>query len=100
MDLTLSAPYRDLQADIRAFIKQYGHLSPKVGGGRKRPDQKTLDWQKRLVEHGYAGRTIPTEYGPSSAVHIAEDHSPLPRAVGVGRRGKWMAGAMGPWQAR
>ncbi|MFL5254054.1 MAG: acyl-CoA dehydrogenase family protein, partial [Rhodopila sp.] len=63
MDLTLSEPYRELQAEIRAFIRQYGHLSPKVGGGRKRPDQKTLDWQKRLVDHGYAGRTIPKGYG-------------------------------------
>ena len=63
MDLTLSEPYRILQAEIRDFIRQHGDKSPKVGGGRKRPDQKTLDWQKRLVEHGYAGRTIPTEYG-------------------------------------
>jgi len=63
MDLTLSEPYRLLQAEIRDFIRQHGDKSPKVGGGRKRPDQKTLDWQKRLVEHGYAGRTIPREYG-------------------------------------
>jgi alkylation response protein AidB-like acyl-CoA dehydrogenase len=63
MDLTLSEPYRVLQAEIRAFISQHGDKSPKVGGGRKRPDQKSLDWQKRLVEHGYAGRTIPKEYG-------------------------------------
>ena len=59
MDLTLSEPYQALQAEIRDFIRQHGDKSPKVGGGRKRPDQKTLDWQKRLVEHGYAGRTIP-----------------------------------------
>src|SRR3954447_7319144 len=63
MDLTLSEPYRELQAEVRTFIRECGHLSPKVGGGRKRPDQKTLDWQKRLVENGYAGRTIPREYG-------------------------------------
>jgi len=63
MDLTLSEPYRILQAEIRDFIRQHGDKSPKVGGGRKRPDQKALDWQKRLVEHGYAGRTIPREYG-------------------------------------
>jgi alkylation response protein AidB-like acyl-CoA dehydrogenase len=63
MDLTLSEPYQALQAEIRAFVGKNGHLSPKVGGGRKRPDQKTLDWQKRLLEHGYVGRTIPTEYG-------------------------------------
>jgi alkylation response protein AidB-like acyl-CoA dehydrogenase len=63
MDLTLSEPYRVLQAEIRAFIDQHGGKSPKVGGGRKRPDKKTLDWQKRLVEYGYAGWTIPREYG-------------------------------------
>ena len=63
MDLTLSEPYRVLQAEVRAFIRQHGDKSPKVGGGRKRPDQKTLDWQKRMVEHGYAGRTIPKDYG-------------------------------------
>jgi len=63
MDLTLSEPYRELQAEVRTFIRAFGHLSPKVGGGRKRPDQKTLDWQKRLVDHGYAGRTIPKAYG-------------------------------------
>ena len=63
MDLTLSEPYQALQAEIRNFVRQYGHLSPKVGGGRKRPDQKTLDWQKRLLAHGYVGRTIPEEYG-------------------------------------
>jgi alkylation response protein AidB-like acyl-CoA dehydrogenase len=63
MDLTLSEPYQALQMQVRDFIRQHGDKSPKVGGGRKRPDQKTLDWQKRLVEHGYAGRTIPEQYG-------------------------------------
>jgi alkylation response protein AidB-like acyl-CoA dehydrogenase len=63
MDLSLSEPYQALQAEIRAFIREQGDKSPKVGGGRKRPDQKALDWQKRLVDSGYAGRTIPREYG-------------------------------------
>ncbi|MEA2767560.1 MAG: hypothetical protein QOD93_522, partial [Acetobacteraceae bacterium] len=38
---------------MRDFIRQHGDKSPKVGGGRKRPGQKTLDWQKRLAEFGY-----------------------------------------------
>jgi alkylation response protein AidB-like acyl-CoA dehydrogenase len=63
MDLRLSEEYQALQAEVRGFIAKFGDRSPKVGGGRKKPDQKTLDWQKILVEHGYAGRTIPTEYG-------------------------------------
>jgi alkylation response protein AidB-like acyl-CoA dehydrogenase len=63
MDLALSDKHRALQSQVRAFIQEHGHRSPKVGGGRKRPDQKTLDWQKLLVAHGYVGRTIPREYG-------------------------------------
>jgi alkylation response protein AidB-like acyl-CoA dehydrogenase len=63
MDLALSDQHRDLQSQVRTFIREHGRRSPKVGGGRKRPDQKTLDWQKLLVEHGYVGRTIPREYG-------------------------------------
>ena len=63
MDLSLSDEHRALQSQIRAFIAAHGHKSPKPGGGRKRPDQKTLDWQKLLVEHGYAARTIPRDYG-------------------------------------
>ncbi|MGE0418545.1 MAG: acyl-CoA dehydrogenase family protein [Acetobacteraceae bacterium] len=63
MDLRLSDEHQALQAEVRGFIAKFGDRSPKVGGGRKKPDQKTLDWQKLLVEHGYAGRTIPREYG-------------------------------------
>ena len=63
MDLALSEKYQALQAEVRGFIRQHGAASPKLGGGRKRPDRKALDWQKLLVEHGYAGRTIPRDYG-------------------------------------
>ncbi len=63
MDLSLSEKHRALQYEVRAFIRTHGHKSPKLGGGRKRPDQKALDWQKLLVDHGYVARTIPREYG-------------------------------------
>ena len=63
MDLNLSEGHRALQAEIREFVRTHGDKSPKLGGGRKRPDQKTLDWQKRLVEHGFTARTIPRAYG-------------------------------------
>jgi alkylation response protein AidB-like acyl-CoA dehydrogenase len=63
MDLTLSDKHRSLQDEVRVFIREYGHKSPKLGGGRKRPDQKALHWQKVLVDHGYVARTIPREYG-------------------------------------
>ena len=63
MDLTLTDKHRALQAEVQAFIRTHGQDSPKPGGGRKRPDRKTLDWQKLLVEHGYAARSVPHDYG-------------------------------------
>lgn len=63
MDLTYSKKHQELQAEIRAFVKEKGHLSPMFGGGRKRPDQQELDWQGMLLEHGYFARTVPKEYG-------------------------------------
>jgi alkylation response protein AidB-like acyl-CoA dehydrogenase len=63
MDLSLSDKHRALQDEVRTFVRTHGHKSPKLGGGRKRPDQKTRDWQKLLVDHGYVGRTIPRDYG-------------------------------------
>jgi alkylation response protein AidB-like acyl-CoA dehydrogenase len=63
VDLSLSDKHRALQDEVRAFVREHGHKSPKLGGGRKRPDQKTRDWQKLLVDHGYVGRSIPRQYG-------------------------------------
>ena len=63
MDLTLTDKHRALRAQVQGFIRTHGQDSPKPGGGRKRPDSKTLDWQKLLIEHGYAARTVPRDYG-------------------------------------
>ena len=63
MELTYSETHRALQAEIRAFASSHGHLSPGSGGGRRRPDQRALDWQRLLLERGYVARTIPREYG-------------------------------------
>ena len=65
MELTYSEKYRDLQSEVRAFIAKHGHLSPKPGGGRQKPSEKALVWQKLLLEHGYFARSIPREYGGS-----------------------------------
>ena len=63
MDLTLSPKYRALQSQVRDFLKANIDKSPKPGGGRQRPSRKALDWQKRIIEAGYFGRSIPREYG-------------------------------------
>jgi alkylation response protein AidB-like acyl-CoA dehydrogenase len=63
VDLTYSDTHRALQAEVRAFARTHGHLSPASGGGRRRPDRKTLEWQRTLLERGYVARNIPREYG-------------------------------------
>jgi hypothetical protein len=49
MQLTYSDKYLALQREVRAFIAEHGHLSPKPGGGRQKPSQKALAWQKLLL---------------------------------------------------
>jgi alkylation response protein AidB-like acyl-CoA dehydrogenase len=63
MDLTYSTKHQQLRAEIRAFIAEHGHRSPRFGGGRKRPDRQMLDWQALMLEHGYVARTVPRQYG-------------------------------------
>ena len=67
MDLTYSYRHRALQAELRAFAAECGHLSPKPGGGRRRPSAQALAWQRLLLERGYVARTIPREYGGHGA---------------------------------
>ena len=63
MDLNYSDDHNALRAEVRGFIEQFGHLSPASGGGRTRPNQNDLDWQKRLIENGFFARDIPTRFG-------------------------------------
>jgi len=62
MELQYSSKYRSLQEEVRSFIKEYRHLSPRTGGGRKRPDKRALDWQKLLLDRGFFARNIPKDY--------------------------------------
>ncbi len=75
MDLTYSNSHQELQAEVQDFAKEFGHLSPKFGGGRKRPDSQELNWQGLLLERGYVARTVPKEYGgfgaPSDVLETA-----------------------------
>ncbi|SLN67068.1 acyl-CoA dehydrogenase family protein [Oceanibacterium hippocampi] len=63
MDLSYSRKHRELQSEVRAFVREKGHLSPKFGGGRKRPNRQELDWQGLLLERGYIARSVPRKYG-------------------------------------
>ncbi|WP_299559407.1 acyl-CoA dehydrogenase family protein [uncultured Sulfitobacter sp.] len=68
MDLTDGEEHRAFRVQVRVFIEQNRHLAPKTAAQsyrlRPRPyERDTLRWQKLLVEHGYACRTVPAEYG-------------------------------------
>lgn len=69
--------YLDLQQEVRRFISRHREKSPELGGGRKRPDRKTLDWQRLLVDHRYVGRTVPRKcWGlQSGARRLRGNHS-------------------------
>jgi alkylation response protein AidB-like acyl-CoA dehydrogenase len=57
MDLTLTPEMAEFREEVRGFLQV--HRDAYENGAPKKP----LDWQKLLIEHGYAARTIPREYG-------------------------------------
>ena len=62
MDLAYSAAYEAFRAELREFLERRRSSWPReYRGGRPSPEM--LAWQKLLIEHGYAARTIPREYG-------------------------------------
>jgi alkylation response protein AidB-like acyl-CoA dehydrogenase len=60
MDLSYSPEYETFRDEIRAFARTHGGKAPK--GGTYFNDEGRA-WQRLLIEHGYAARTIPKEYG-------------------------------------
>ena len=65
MELSFGPEYEDFRQAVRKFAKDYGDQSPKQGAGVStgQAGQRLKDWQKLLIEKGYAARTIPKEYG-------------------------------------
>jgi len=60
MDLSFGPRYTEFRAEVRAFLAAHGGEAPTTLDLRAPP---TLAWQQRLLEQGYAGRTIPSVYG-------------------------------------
>lgn len=58
MDLEYSAEHRAFRDEVRTFLTSHKDQAPKLGD---RLNAKA--WQQLLIEHGYAARTIPKEYG-------------------------------------
>jgi alkylation response protein AidB-like acyl-CoA dehydrogenase len=62
VDLAYSAEYDSFREQVRNFLSAHGHESPPAYS-RGRPDEASVRWQQTLIEHGYAARTIPKEFG-------------------------------------
>ena len=63
MDLTYSAEHQAFRREVLVFLEAHRHAAPKGGGAAQRPSAEAVAWQKLLIAHGYAARTIPKEYG-------------------------------------
>jgi alkylation response protein AidB-like acyl-CoA dehydrogenase len=60
MDLAYGPEYQAFAREVEAFIEAWrGRWPPAVGATRA----QVLEWQRTLIAHGYAARTIPRTYG-------------------------------------
>ncbi len=91
MDLSYSPEYETFRAEIRAFAEKYGARAPR---GMAATMDGAKEWQKLLIAHGYAARTIPKEYGGYGAEPdilksriIAEEFIALGLPVGMSGQG-------------
>ena len=63
MDLTYGPHYEAFRSQVRAFLDEHRQSAPRASVGLTEGAMAARQWQKVLVEHGYAGRTVPKEYG-------------------------------------
>ena len=60
MDLSFGPEYEAFRAEVRGFLDRHKDEHP----GPARPTRAdALAWQQKLIENGYAARTIPKAYG-------------------------------------
>ncbi len=60
MDLSYGPEYEAFGDQVRDFLGAHRDRVPRAVGASR---DETLAWQALLIEHGYAGRTIPKAYG-------------------------------------
>ena len=90
MDLSFGPEYEDFRAEVRQFIAEHGDQSPYA----RARNTAAIEWQKLLIEHGFAARTIPKKYGGYGAEPdivksriIAEEFSKNQINTGLGGQG-------------
>ena len=62
MDLKLTPEMEGFRAEVRKFLETHRDAWQQAVAS-ERPREAARAWQKLLIEHGYAARTIPKEYG-------------------------------------
>lgn len=90
MDLSYGSEYETFRSEVRAFLDEHKD-TPTTGPLRS---ENVLNWQKTLIENGYAARTIPKEYGGYGAEPdilkariISEEFSTAKMNPGAGGQG-------------
>jgi alkylation response protein AidB-like acyl-CoA dehydrogenase len=88
MDLSYGEEHEAFRREVVEFLETQGHRAP--GPGRS----GALEWQKLLIDRGYAGRTIPKAYGGFGAEPdilrsriIAEEFARAQVSPGMGGQG-------------
>lgn len=98
MDLEYAPEYEAFRAQVRAFLTEHGADAPRAGiGGAGGSRERTLAWQRRLIENGYAARTIPVAYGGYGAqpdllrqIIVDEEFARVGVSRGIGGQGASM----------
>jgi alkylation response protein AidB-like acyl-CoA dehydrogenase len=92
MDLNYAPEYEQFRAQLRDFIAT--HEAPPPGRRNTPKDPVAIAWQHLLIEHGYAARTIPKEFGGAGmapdilkARIIAEEFAQAGVSPGLGGQG-------------
>ncbi len=99
MDLSFGPEYEEFRREVREFCSRYGAKAPRsdssLAGGR--PSAGMREWQALLIEHGYAAREVPVEYGGFGAepdllknVIISEELNRAGLSRGIGGQGPQM----------
>ena len=93
MDLNAGPEYIDFRENVLSFLEKNKHMAGKARTP-VRPSNEELKWQKKLIDNGYAARTIPKKYGGYGAQSdvlksriIAEEFSKANIPMGMANQG-------------
>ena len=66
MNLDFTPEYQAFRAEVRDFLETNKDSAPRMSDRGVRSEKRKA-WQKILLEHGYAARTLPKKYGGHGA---------------------------------